>query len=172
MAKTVRFAELVKKAGQPHVATLWVSPESDGDFSKAIRENRVLTIFGQNAGTKKEFGKVGFVKKKDAAYFVFPRALPQLGKTWVVGIKYDRLTQPKVLNPILESAKHDADRKIEKNTEREYHGILKRTAVWEEAILVYAKSQAEADEKFQLRATAKVLPMSEAVIKNVIRKTV
>ena len=174
MAKTFRFTELVKKAGHPQVATLWTDPKSDGEFSKAIRENRVLTILGQNAGTKKEFGKVGFLKKKDAAYFVFPKSLPQLGKTWVVGIKYDLLAQRKISDPVKPErtlSKKESARRIKKETEREYHGILKRTAVWEEMISVRAKNQIEADEKLQQQAKSKNLPLSEAVIENVIRKT-
>ena len=68
-------------------------------------------------------------------------------------------------------SKKESARRIKKETEREYHGILKRTAVWEEMISVRAKNQIEADEKLQQQAKSKNLPLSEAVIENVIRKT-
>lgn len=174
MAKTVRFTELIKKAGQPHVATLWVNPESDADFSKAIRENRVLTIFGQNTGTKKEFGKVGFLKKKEASYFIFPKALPELGKTWVVGIKYDKLAQRKVSDPVKAKPAKTGEKPLpiaEKLVEREFRGILKRTAVWEEPISVRATTAEEAEKKMRAEAERKRLPMEEAIVKNSFRTT-
>lgn len=172
MAKTFRFTELVKKAGHPYVATLWTDPKGDGEFSKAIRENRVLTILGQNTGTKKEYGKVGFLKNKDAAYFVFPKSLPNLGKAWVVGIKYDQLTRRKISDPMKPEPapmRKALARKMGKKGDRDYHGIIKRTAVWEETISVRAKNREEAEEKMEHAAKRKNLHLSEAVVENKIR---
>ncbi|MGN6386869.1 MAG: hypothetical protein ACTHMT_11585, partial [Verrucomicrobiota bacterium] len=58
--KTVRFAELVKKLGKPEQVVLWSALEDDRDFSKAVKERRVVTVFQQNVGSKKDYGLVGF----------------------------------------------------------------------------------------------------------------
>jgi len=44
MGKTVRFGDLVRESGRPEVVTLRVDPKKDPSFSKAIKENRVLTV--------------------------------------------------------------------------------------------------------------------------------
>jgi hypothetical protein len=73
MAKTMRFGDLVRVSGRPEAVTLWTDPKKDRAFSKAVRENRVLTINEDPRRTKKEYGQIGFHRSDNATYFVFPR---------------------------------------------------------------------------------------------------
>ncbi len=108
--KTVRFTALVQAGGQPKVVTLWSSPEQNHEFMKAVRENRVLTVFQPSVGTKKDFGMVGFIRKRQVSYFVFPRALPYAEGTKIIGIKYEQIQVPETHErlrpaPVSKSAK-------------------------------------------------------------------
>lgn len=44
MEKQVRFGDLVRNSGRPQVLTLWTAPEKDRTASRALKENRVLTV--------------------------------------------------------------------------------------------------------------------------------
>lgn len=91
--KTVRFAELVKKFGKPEQVVLWSALEDDRDFSKAIKERRVVTVFQQNVGSKKDYGLVGFFQKPGTVFLVFPKAISYADETKVVGIKYEQVQE-------------------------------------------------------------------------------
>jgi len=93
--KTVRFTQVVEAAGRPVPVTLWTEPEKDKAFSKAMREHRVLTVIQRNAGSKTDYGLVGFFKEPLATYMVFPKKLAYPAETKVVGIKYDQLAESK-----------------------------------------------------------------------------
>ena len=98
--KTVRFTQLIEAAGRPEPVTLWTAPENDPEFSKAMRENRVLTIVQQNVGAKADYGLVGFRQEPLASYLVFPKKLAYPAETKVIGIKYGELAEPKPRGPI------------------------------------------------------------------------
>lgn len=101
MASQIRFTQLVKAAGKPHVATLWVAdPAKDPNFKKAIDENRVLTVHHANVGTKTDTGEIGFIKGGAASYLIFPKALPMAEGTRVIGLKFDMLDEPEVKDPV------------------------------------------------------------------------
>lgn len=85
--KTVRFADVVDKAGQPEPYTLWQKPGADRHFQSALKNHRVMTIQPSEAGT--EFGFVGFKQSKTASYFIFPKSLKRFEDKRVVGIKWD-----------------------------------------------------------------------------------
>jgi hypothetical protein len=68
----VRFDKLVQKSGAPEAATLWIAPEKDEKFMHAVKTNRVLTIHQEIVGSKRDFGLVGFFKKKNASFLIFP----------------------------------------------------------------------------------------------------
>ena len=93
MAKTIRFSAVVEGSGRPHVATLWVDPEKDPTFSKAIAENRVLTVHADPASHKKEYGEIGFQREQGATYLVFPQPLPK-EQARIVGINYELTEEP------------------------------------------------------------------------------
>ena len=85
--KTVRFAQLVEKAGKPDVYTLWQKPLQDRHLQSQIKNNRVMTIQRSESGT--EFGLVGFRARKGASYLVFPKSLKRFENTRIIGINWD-----------------------------------------------------------------------------------
>lgn len=93
MPKQIRFNKLVQKAGKPEPMTLWTKPKDNPAFMKAIKENRIVTVFQKPTGAKKDFGLGGFHQEQFATYLVFPKPLPKLGEVQVIGIKYDLLQE-------------------------------------------------------------------------------
>src|SRR4051812_40735489 len=89
--KTVRFAEVVKRCGQPESYILWTSPGRDPEFKRAVEKNRVMTVHQENRGGKKDYGIVGFTKDPHAELLVFPKSLQRFQGTRTVGIRYDLL---------------------------------------------------------------------------------
>ena len=85
--KTARFAEVVEKAGEPEVYTLWQKPRQDRHLQSEIKSNRVVTIQKSEAGS--EFGMVGFKEKKGARYLTFPKSLKRFEDKRIVGINWD-----------------------------------------------------------------------------------
>src|ERR1051325_717313 len=92
--KTVRFTELVKRAGEPHAHTLWVAPKDDAELQRAIAAERVLTV---KRGASTDAGLVGFdvSGKEPAQILIFPKSLKAFSGARVVGIKFDLVEQPK-----------------------------------------------------------------------------
>ena len=90
--KTVRFAQVVEKAGKPEVYTLWQKPSADRHLQSHIKNNRVMTIQKSEAGT--EFGIVGFKERKGASYLIFPKSLKRFENKRIVGINWD-LVKPR-----------------------------------------------------------------------------
>lgn len=84
--KTVRFAQVVEKAGAPEVYTLWQKPAQDRHLQSQIKNNRVLTVQKSESGT--EFGMVGFKARKGASYLVFPKSLKRFENKRIVGINW------------------------------------------------------------------------------------
>jgi hypothetical protein len=113
MGKTKRFGDLVRNSGRPRVVTLWVDPEKDSSFSKAIVEHRVLTVHADPASHKKEHGSIGFQKEQGASYLVFPRPLPK-EQARIVGINYSLTEEPPLPAKDLISRAHLKPRKKEK----------------------------------------------------------
>ena len=89
-AGTIRFTDLVEKSGRPDVVALWTDPKKNREFQKALRENRVLTVKQEPAGTKKDYGRIGFFQERGVSYLVFPKSLPR-SDARVVGLKYELL---------------------------------------------------------------------------------
>ena len=85
--KTVRFAEVVEKAGRPETYTLWQKPAGDRHLQSQIKNNRVMTIQRSESGT--EFGMVGFKQAEGASHLVFPKSLKRFKNRRIVGINWD-----------------------------------------------------------------------------------
>ena len=85
--KTVRFAEIVEKCGEPETYTLWQKPKTDRHLQSLLKNNRVMTILRSESGS--DFGLVGFREAKGARYLVFPKSLKRLTDCRVVGIKWE-----------------------------------------------------------------------------------
>ena len=185
MAKTVRFSELVKKSGSPHVVTLWTDPKKDRAFVRATRENRILTIKQESVGTKKDFGVVGFREEKNVSYLIFPKPLPKIGEAKVVGIKYDMVTEPTVTDRIKRSKpsrkafrlKASQLTQIEpetpgnvESTEKHFIATVRRNAFWETTIEVDARNKSEAQRLVEERLKAVKFELDEAIVRNEIRE--
>jgi len=89
--KTARFSQVVAECGHPESVTLWSKPENDKSFTIAIQQNRVLTLVQHNVGTAKDFGLVGFHKRKyqHSSFLTFPRRLDDFEDKRIVGIDYE-----------------------------------------------------------------------------------
>ena len=85
--KTARFAEIVEKAGEPEVYTLWQKPAQDRHLQSLIKNHRVMTVQKSDGGA--EFGQAGFKEKKSASYLVFPKSLKRFENKRIIGIKWD-----------------------------------------------------------------------------------
>ena len=85
--KTVRFAEILEKSGQPEVYTLWQKPKADRGLQSLIKNNRVMTVLQSERGS--DFGLVGFRETKGARYLSFSKSLKSFINCRVIGIKWD-----------------------------------------------------------------------------------
>jgi hypothetical protein len=85
--KTVRFAEVVEKAGKPEVYTLWIEPKADRRFQSLLKKHRVMTIQQSESGT--DFGVADFCERKGARFLVFPKSLRRFAGQRIVGIKWE-----------------------------------------------------------------------------------
>ena len=184
MPKTIRFSELVKTSGRPHVATLWGDPAKDPTFKRAVRENRILTVKQNPVGNKKDIGQIGFAKSKNVSYFIFPEPLPEAKESQVIGIKYELLetgepigervsksTPPRAKKqPAPRLTKDQMKRTVPKEPKQvQYTATVRRTAVVETAVNVQAKNRDEA-KAFALEEVRKrPFDGSEAVVRDEIR---
>jgi len=97
--KTVRFTEVVRHSGQPHVHTLWLAPEKDPELARARKTDRIMTVGASDGAGKTEVGFVGFdpAKHPGAQFLIFPKSLQAFEGARVVGIKFDLIEQPKLV---------------------------------------------------------------------------
>jgi hypothetical protein len=97
---TARFTKVVEKCGRPELYLLWMKPEKDGAFQKHVKSHRIMTVHQQVAGSKKDFGEVGFHPGNTVQYLVFPRSLRAFAEQKIVGIDYTLLAElPKSATP-------------------------------------------------------------------------
>jgi len=85
--KTVRFALVVEKCGEPEVYTLWQKPRTDRHFQMLLKNNRIMTILSSESET--DFGLVGFRETKGARYLAFPKSLKRFTDRRVIGIQWE-----------------------------------------------------------------------------------
>lgn len=100
MTPNIRFQELVKQSGKPETMALWKKPADGDPFLRAVKENRVLTVFQKPSGTHKDFGKIGFHQEPFSLYLVFPNPLPKALEARIIGVKYDLIEEPKAKDPV------------------------------------------------------------------------
>jgi hypothetical protein len=84
---TSRFALIVEACGEPRTYTLWQEPKKDRHLQSQIRQHRIMTI--ERTASRREFGVVGFLKRKGALYLEFPKSLKQFADQRIVGIKWE-----------------------------------------------------------------------------------
>lgn len=167
MEKSVRFSDLVKKSGAPSVAIFWADPRRNNVFSKAVQENRVLTVTQENVGNKMDYGTIGYHREKNVSYLVFPKPLPDPLNTRVVGIKYELLERPKITKPLAKE-KIPHSRKPAKVKLKQFCATVRRTSVWETNMEVAARNKTEAKSQITKALAEKKLSDQEAVTLNEI----
>jgi hypothetical protein len=93
--KSVRFTQVVKECGQPHVHTLWLAPENDPELKRARGHHRVMTV--ESSQVKTDRGRVGYEPSPGniAEVLIFPQSLQRFAGAQVVGVKFDLVAQPK-----------------------------------------------------------------------------
>jgi len=155
MGKTIRFGDLVRASGRPHLVTLWVDPKKDPSFSKAIRENRVLTIHTDPTNHKKEYGEIGFHQEHGNVYLVFPESLPK-EEARIVGINYQLAEEQAPIDWITpqphapskpvpkEKAQVKQPKPEPKLQLKTFEVIVRRTATQEQSVSVKAENEAAA----------------------------
>jgi hypothetical protein len=99
MGETVRFSEVVTTAGAPEVYLPLSDPKHDRNFMRAVREDRALSLKQEPAGTKKDFGTVGYLPERFVTFLIFPKPLTAFKGKRVVGIKYDTFSQASLSTP-------------------------------------------------------------------------
>ncbi len=124
--KTVRFSQVVKKAGRPEVY-LPLS-KSDPTLKKAIAAHRVMTLLGEPHGSKNDYGEVGFREKAHGQFLIFPRSLKAFEGMRVVGIKYGLFegaeeVSVKPKKPAKTSVNKSKTKKTVENEEGEHDGV-------------------------------------------------
>jgi len=174
--KTIRFGDLVRSSGRPQAVTLWVAPEHDRSFLKAVRENRVMTIHANPSSHKKEFGRIGFQQEKGAIYLVFPKSLPKDFNSRVVGINYQLAedTAPKgsVVSRVPEARPALKEKAITarppgpaKPKLKTFEVLLRRTATLEDMEQVKAATETEARQAAVKTIRRKRFDAARAIVK-------
>ncbi len=183
MEKKVRFGDLVRNSGRPQTLTLWTKPEDNPALTRAIKQNRVLTVL-QESG-KKDHGLIGFKPLPGALYLEFPEALPPEPDARVIGINYALIDEPAVprkerVNPTKPSPararleKPSPPRKetkpaIPKPRPHEFIIKVRRTASLEDEIRVKALDQPEAERRALERARHKPFKPGKAVRAEIVK---
>jgi hypothetical protein len=167
--KQIRFEQLVQRAGNPEVVTLWTAPERNRPFMKAVKENRVLTVVQEPASTRKDFGRIGFHQNAHASYLVFPRSLPSDRDSRVIGIKYDLVRQAIPRDPVSPKERPaPGSRAQRKSQARDFDVVIRRTAVLETSVRVSGRTESQA--RRDAVASARRLPFD--IAKAVLREDV
>jgi|SRR5215831_9822503 len=187
MPKTIRFGDLVRQSGRPEVLTLWTDPKRDKRLTKAIRENRVLTVIQEPTGKKKDFGHIGFHRDPHASWLVFPRPLAERGSGRVIGINYElaedaepegplAVTQPDKRRRRVGTVGGSARRaqpaaspkslRVKQPVARPFTVIIKRRAELETAVEVKALNEQAACEQALARLRRKRFDGARAVVRD------
>ncbi|MDQ6913818.1 MAG: hypothetical protein M3119_05330 [Verrucomicrobiota bacterium] len=85
--KTIRFTDVVAKAGQPESYTLWLKPRADKKLQSLKKNHRIMTIQQTDTGT--DFGVTDFCERKGARYLAFPKSLKPFKDMRVIGINWE-----------------------------------------------------------------------------------
>lgn len=92
--KTARFANIVKICGNPSPYLAFADPNKDPVFQKAVKTNRVMTVFQEATGHKTDHGEIGFLAGRSRQFLVFPRSLRAFAGRTIIGIKYELWNTP------------------------------------------------------------------------------
>ena len=168
MEKKLRFGDLVRKAGRPQVVTLWTDPRRDRSFTRAIQQNRVLTVLRQPATQHADFGNIGFQQQREALYLVFPRPLPENRDSRVVGINYQLLEEPEAPGVKPAPAKREKPPPKPKPVGRRFTIKVRRTATLESDIEVDAENRQDAEKRAMQRMEREPFRLNQAAIHDAV----
>ena len=167
-AKSIRFSELIKTSGKPHVVTLWTEPTKDRALMEATKENRVLTIHQEPTHKKADVAQIGFYKGPHSSYLIFPKPLPENKEARVVGLNYELISEPAVRDPL--KVQSPSPRKsAELSRVKKFSITIRRVATIEKQLLVVAKNKKDAEREALRQIDREPFEMSEAVSKTEIR---
>jgi|ERR1051326_1219769 hypothetical protein len=127
MGKKIRFGDLVRASGRPEIVTLWTKPTQNRSFIKAVKANRVLTVF-QGRGQRRDSGQIGFHERANALYLVFPRPLSNSRQDQVIAINYQLIEQPGSKATPSNRSKAERDKTLTLPLEKEFSVTVRRTA--------------------------------------------
>src|SRR3954469_5428657 len=96
--KTAKFAEIVKKCGEPSIYLAWVDPGRDKTLKRALAEHRVMTLHQVLHGGKKDFGSGGLLKDRRAQLLVFPKSLRKFADRKVIAIDYALIARDQLIS--------------------------------------------------------------------------
>lgn len=82
----------MESAGRPDIHLIFEKPEKDTNLQKAIKAERVITVFQPVRGSKADYGEPGFHPGASRQYLIFPRSVRAFSGCRVVGIDFDLLT--------------------------------------------------------------------------------
>jgi hypothetical protein len=110
---SVRFTEVVKNCGKPESYVLLIDPAKDPELQKALKAQRVMTIFQAATGGKADHGEVGLMTGHGRQFLIFPKSLRAYAGRQVIAIKYDlwRTAEPEKKTRLAPAAKRPPDRK-------------------------------------------------------------
>ncbi len=98
-AKSIRFSQVVEKAGRPESYTLWAKPDQDKVFASLLKQNRVMTVHQETVGSKADYGEIGYIHDLQSTLLVFPKSLKRFEGRRIIGIKYDELEETSATEP-------------------------------------------------------------------------
>jgi hypothetical protein len=170
MDKTIRFGDLVRNSGRPEVVALWTDPKRDWQFSKAVRENRVVTVIQQPTSKRKDYGKIGFDQQAFASYLVFPRPLPAANHARVIGINYELIEESTALDPVKDGVARSKAKPAQHKPavpplpkQKTFSVVVRRTARVELAFTIRASSKSAARIEALKTAKHQFFDLSKAV---------
>ncbi len=163
MEKKLRFGDLVRQSGRPELKTLWLEPKKDRALTRAIQDNRVLTVI-QESGNRKDFGDIGFKHHPHATYLIFPRPLPPAGR--VIGINYLLMEQPEVRDPVRAKDLTPQARPLKPTpTKKDFKVRVRRTAMVEDEVRVEAADRPAAERQAVERVKGKPFAIHKAEVR-------
>lgn len=97
--KTVRMADVIRKAGVPRLHLAWTTPARDPELRRAIKQHRLVSLHQHARGSRKDFGEVGFVPEPGVQYLIFPHSVRSFSGRRIIAIRYEELGQAVSLGP-------------------------------------------------------------------------
>lgn len=91
--RTIRFAEVVRQSGRPHIHLTWSTPERDTVLTRAGKEHRVVTVHQQVRGARKDYAEAGIQAGPGTQFLIFPKSVRAFAEQRIVAIHYDLIDE-------------------------------------------------------------------------------